>query len=205
MSELRKQLPPLDREGLDDDPIAQLGDWYELAEREVPLAEAMTLATADADGAPNARMVLLKGIGPEGLRFFTNYESVKGAELEARPRAALILYWRELDRQVRARGPVHKLTAEQSNEYFASRPRDSQAAAAASPQSRTIDRGELDRDVAEVLDAAGDGPIERPANWGGYALEPEEMEFWQGRDGRLHDRFRYTREGGGWRIERLAP
>ena len=205
MSELRKQLPPLDREGLDDDPIAQLGDWYELAEREVPLAEAMTLATADADGAPNARMVLLKGFGPEGLRFFTNYESVKGAELEARPRAALILYWRELDRQVRARGPVHKLTAEQSNEYFASRPRDSQAAAAASPQSRTIDRGELDRDVAEVLDAAGDGPIERPANWGGYALEPEEMEFWQGRDGRLHDRFRYTREGGGWRIERLAP
>ena len=205
MSELRKQLPPLDREGLDDDPIAQLGDWYELAEREVPLAEAMTLATADADGAPNARMVLLKGIGPEGLRFFTNYESVKGAELEARPRAALILYWRELDRQVRARGPVHKLTAEQSNEYFASRPRDSQAAAAASPQSRTIDRGELDRDVAEVLEAAGDGPIERPAHWGGYALEPEEMEFWQGRDGRLHDRFRYTREGGGWRIERLAP
>ena len=166
MSELRKQLPPLDREGLDDDPIAQLGDWYELAEREVPLAEAMTLATADADGAPNARMVLLKGFGPEGLRFFTNYESVKGAELEARPRAALILYWRELDRQVRARGPVHKLTAEQSNEYFASRPRDSQAAAAASPQSRTIDRGELDRDVAEVLDAAGDGPIERPATLG---------------------------------------
>ena len=205
MSELRKQLPPLDREGLDDDPIAQLGDWYELAEREVPLAEAMTLATADADGAPNARMVLLKGIGPEGLRFFTNYESVKGAELEARPRAALILYWRELDRQVRARGPVHKLTAEQSNEYFASRPRDSQAAAAASPQSRTIDRGALDRDVAEVLEAAGDGPIARPAHWGGYALEPEEMEFWQGRDGRLHDRFRYTREGGGWRIERLAP
>ncbi len=143
MSELRKQLPPLDREGLDDDPIAQLGDWYELAEREVPLAEAMTLATADADGAPNARMVLLKGFGPEGLRFFSNYESVKGAELAARPRAALILYWRELDRQVRARGPVHKLTAEQSDEYFASRPRDSQAAAAVSPQSRTIDREEL--------------------------------------------------------------
>ena len=107
----------------------------------MPLAEAMTLATADADGAPNARMVLLKGFGPEGLRFFSNYESVKGAELEARPRAALILYWRELDRQVRARGPVHKLTAEQSDEYFASRPRDSQAAASASPQSRTIDRG----------------------------------------------------------------
>lgn len=205
MSELRKQLPPLDREGLDDDPIAQLGDWYELAEREVPLAEAMSLATADADGAPNARMVLLKGFGPEGLRFFSNYESVKGAELEARPRAALILYWRELDRQIRARGPVHKLTAEQSDEYFASRPRDSQAAAAASPQSRTIDREEFDSGVAEVLDAAGDGPIERPAHWGGYALEPEEMEFWQGRDGRMHDRFRYTREGGGWRIERLAP
>ncbi|MDP9189246.1 MAG: pyridoxamine 5'-phosphate oxidase [Actinomycetota bacterium] len=205
MSPRREGVPPLEREGLADDPIAQLGDWYELARHEVPLPEAMTLATADADGAPNARMVLLKGFGAEGLRFFSNYESAKGAELEARPRAALIIYWRELDRQVRARGPVHKLTAAQSDEYFAGRPRDSQVAASVSPQSRPIERAELDRLFSEALEAAGEGPVARPGHWGGYALEPEEMEFWQGRDSRMHDRFRYTREGAGWRIERLAP
>ena len=205
MSDARKKLPPLERDALSDDPMVQLADWYEIAEREVPLPEAMTLATADADGAPNARMVLLKGFGPEGLRFFSNYESVKGDELEARPRAALIIYWRELDRQVRARGPVHRLTEAQSDEYFASRPRDSQAAAAASPQSRPIERPELDRRVAEVLSEAGERPVARPAHWGGWALQPEEMEFWQGRDNRMHDRFLYTRAGGGWDVTRLAP
>lgn len=211
MSPRREGLPPLERAALADDPIAQLADWYELAREEVPLPEVMTLATADADGAPNARMVLLKGFGREGLRFFSNYESAKGSELAARPRAALVIYWRELDRQVRARGPVHKLTAEQSDEYFASRPRDSQAAASVSPQSRPVERAELDARFVAALEAAGEGPIERPAHWGGYALEPEEMEFWQGREGRMHDRFRYSRAGrgegddGGWRIERLAP
>ena len=188
-----------------DDPIDQLAAWWEAAEREVPLPDAMTLATADADGAPNARMVLLKGFGPEGLRFFSNYESIKGAELEACPRAALVIYWRELDRQVRARGPVHKLTEAQSDEYFASRPHGSQAAASASPQSRPIEREELDRLFAEARERAGDGPTARPGHWGGYALEPEEMEFWQGRDNRMHDRFRYARDGRGWRVERLAP
>lgn len=205
VSPRRQDLPPLDRDALADDPIDQLGEWWKLAETEVPLPDAMTLATADADGAPNARMVLLKGFGPEGLRFFSNYESVKGAELGARPRAALVIYWRELDRQVRARGPVHKLTAEQSDDYFASRPNGSQAAASISPQSRPIERDELDRLFDQARQQAGDGPTPRPDHWGGYALEPEEMEFWQGRDNRMHDRFRYTREGDGWRIERLAP
>ena len=198
-------MPPLDRDALADDAIDQLAAWWEVAEREVPLPDAMTLATADADGAPNARMVLLKGFGPDGLRFFSNYESVKGSELADRPRAALVIYWRELDRQVRARGLVHKLTAAESDEYFASRPAGSQAAASISPQSRPVERGELDRLFDEARERAGDGPIERPARWGGYALEPEEMEFWQGRDDRMHDRFRYTRDGTGWRIERLAP
>ncbi len=205
MSPRRQGLPPLERDGLADDPIDQLAAWWEVAEREVPLPDAMTLATADADGAPNARMVLLKGFGPEGLRFFSNYESAKGAEIEARPRAALVIYWRELDRQVRARGTVHKLTEAQSDEYFASRPHASQAAASASPQSRPIERGGLDRLFAEARERAGDGPTARPGHWGGYALEPEEMEFWQGRESRMHDRFRYTRDGDGWRIERLAP
>jgi pyridoxamine 5'-phosphate oxidase len=198
-------MPPLEREALSDDPIAQLDDWYQLAEREVPLPEAMTLATADAAGVPNARMVLLKGFGPEGLRFFSNYESVKGAELEARPHAAVIIYWRELDRQVRARGPVHRLTAAQSDEYFATRSRDSQAAAAGSPQSRPIDRADYDRRVAEILEAAGEASVDRPTHWGGWALQPDEMEFWQGRDNRMHDRFLYTRAGDGWEITRLAP
>lgn len=213
MSPRREGLPPLERETLADDPIDQLREWWARAEAEVPLPDAMTLATADADGAPNARMVLLKGFGPDGLRFFSNYESVKGLELAARPRAALVIYWRELDRQVRARGPVHKLTSEQSDEYFASRPHGSQAAASISPQSRPTERDELDELFAEARERAGDGPVDRPGHWGGYALEPEQMEFWQGRDNRMHDRFRYTRnppgtgtrEGGGWRIERLAP
>lgn len=205
MSPRKQGLPPLERASLADDPIDQLRDWWALAEAEVPLPDAMTLATADADGAPNARMVLLKGFGPDGLRFFSNYESAKGLELADRPRAALVIYWRELDRQVRARGPVHKLTGEQSDAYFASRPHGSQAAASISPQSRPIERDELDGLFAEARERAGDGPVDRPAHWGGYALEPEQMEFWQGRDDRMHDRFRYTREGGGWRIERLAP
>lgn len=209
MSPRREGLPPLEREALAGDPIAQLADWYELARREVPLAEAMTLATVDGDGVPNARMVLLKGFGPDGLRFFTNYASAKSAELEARPRAALVIYWRELDRQVRARGPVRKLSEEQSDEYFASRPRDSQAAASISPQSRPIERAELEARFAEALERAGEAPIERPVHWGGYVLSPTEMEFWQGRESRMHDRFHYLRAGSGsgdgWRIERLAP
>jgi pyridoxamine 5'-phosphate oxidase len=199
-------MPPLEREGLAPDPMEQFGEWWELAERDVPLAEAMTLATVDPDGAPNARMVLLKGFGPGGFRFYTNYESIKGDELAANPRAALILYWRELDRQVRVRGLVSRLTASESDAYFTTRPRDSQIAAAASPQSRPIERDELERRFDELTgEYAGAVEVPRPEHWGGYAVSPEEVEFWQGRESRMHDRFLYTREGEGWRIERLAP
>jgi pyridoxamine 5'-phosphate oxidase len=195
----------LERGSLADDPIEQFAGWFELAEREVPLAEAMTLATVDAEGDPNARMVLLKGFGSDGFRFFSSYESAKGEELGARPAAALVIYWRELDRQVRIRGDARRLSERDSDAYFATRPRDSQLAASISPQSRPIEREELERlyrDAAAELEGA---EVPRPGHWGGYILEPREIEFWQGRDSRMHDRFLYTREGGGWRIERLAP
>jgi pyridoxamine 5'-phosphate oxidase len=197
-------MPPLEREGLRDDPFEQFGDWFEQAS-DVPLAEAMTLATVDADGSPDARMVLLKGFGPDGFRFFTNYESAKGEELAANPRAALVVYWRELDRQVRVRGGVERLPPSDSDAYFDSRPRDSRIAAAASPQSRPVEREELDRRFAELESELDGGDPSRPEHWGGYLVRPDRIEFWQGRESRMHDRFLYTREGDGWRIERLAP
>jgi pyridoxamine 5'-phosphate oxidase len=203
VSSPRRGLPPLERDGLADDPIEQFRDWFALAEREVPLAEAMTLATVDDRGTPNARMVLLKGFGPDGFRFFTNYESAKGEELEANSAAALVIYWRELDRQVRVRGKVRKLPAEDSDAYFETRPRDSRVAAAVSPQSRPVERERLDREFEAGM--AADEEVPRPARWGGYLLEPREVEFWQGRESRMHDRYRYRREDAGWQVERLAP
>jgi pyridoxamine 5'-phosphate oxidase len=205
VSPRRPENPPLDREHLAEDPVEQFAGWFADARQAVPLAEAMTLATVDAEGSPDARMVLLKGFGPDGFRFFTNYESAKGEQLGAYPRAALVLYWRELDRQVRIRGEVEPLSREDSDAYFASRPRDSQVAAAVSPQSQPIEREELDRRYAEVARDLGESSPERPEHWGGYLLRPEVIEFWQGRDSRMHDRFRYTRRDGSWRIERLAP
>lgn len=205
MSPRRADNPPLDREHLADDPIEQFAAWFEDARADVPLTEAMTLATVDADGSPDARMVLLKGFGPDGFRFFSNYESAKGEQLAANPRAALILYWRELDRQVRIRGSVERLSAEDSDAYFSSRPRDSQIGAAVSPQSRPIERGELDRRFTELAEELGEEDPDRPGHWGGYLLRPEVIEFWQGRESRLHDRFRYTRRDGAWEVERLAP
>jgi pyridoxamine 5'-phosphate oxidase len=201
----RDDLPPLVRDALGDDPFALFEQWWELALLEVPLPEAMTLATADADGEPNARMVLLKGFSSQGLSFFSNYESVKGGELAANPRAALILYWRELDRQVRVRGAVERLPDGESDAYFASRPRESQIGAHASAQSRPVEREELEERFAELMREFDGKEVPRPEHWGGYLLRPESIEFWQGRDNRMHDRFRYTRDGGGWRIERLSP
>jgi pyridoxamine 5'-phosphate oxidase len=198
-------MPALERELIPSEPIELFGEWFELAEREVPLAEAMTLATVDDEGAPDARMVLLKGFGPDGFCFFSNYESAKGTELATNPRAALVIYWRELDRQVRIRGTVERLSPEDSDAYFASRPRDSRIAAAISPQSRPIEREELDRRYEELERELGAAEPDRPGSWGGYVVRPEAIEFWQGRDSRMHDRFLYTREGEGWRIERLAP
>jgi pyridoxamine 5'-phosphate oxidase len=166
----------------------------------------MTLATATPDGRPSARMVLLRGFDERGFCFYTNYESRKAAELAANPRAALVFWWAELERQVRIEGTVERTSRAESEAYFASRPPGSQLSAAASPQSRVIaDRAVVERRVAELATAVPDGPVPLPDFWGGYRLAHEVVEFWQGRPNRLHDRLRYRRAGETWRIERLAP
>jgi pyridoxamine 5'-phosphate oxidase len=206
VSPRRPDLPPLRRAELADDPITQFSRWFERAKEEVPLPEAMALATVDADGNPDARMVLLKGFGAEGFRFFTNYDSAKARQLARVPQAALVIYWRELDRQVRVRGAVGRLPEADSDVYFASRPRDAQLGAWASLQSEPLaSREELDRRLEEVLERFAGGEVPRPSFWGGYLLRHDAIELWQGQAHRLHDRFCYTREGEGWRIERLAP
>lgn len=199
---------PLTRESLDADPFAQFEDWFAEAAEVVREPEAMCLATVDADGSPDARMVLLKGVGPKGFRFFTNYQGVKASQLEAAPTAALLFFWADLERQIRIRGTVEKLPPEESDEYFASRGRGSRIGAWASPQSEVIpdSREELDRLNEEAAARfEGEEEIPRPEHWGGYRLTPVQFEFWQGRQARLHDRFRYLPEGEGWKIERLAP
>jgi len=199
-------MPPLRREALRDDPVEQFAEWWERAEAEVPLPDAVCLATTDAEGFPDARMVLLKGFDQAGLRFHTNYRSAKGRQLAENGRAAVVVYWRELDRQVRARGLVERLAEEESDAYFATRPPESRIGAWASPQSEPLgSRDELDQRVREVEERFAGSEIPRPEHWGGYLLHPLEVEFWQGQVGRLHDRFRYTRGDDGWRIERLGP
>jgi pyridoxamine 5'-phosphate oxidase len=207
LSPRRPDNPPLDREYVAGDPIEQFAAWFREAEADVALEQAMTLATVDADGSPNARMVLLKGFGPDGFRFFTNYESAKAGQIGADPRGALVVYWREHDRQVRARGPIERLPAADSDAYFASRGRESRLGAWASPQSRPLaDRAELDARLAEVRERFdGIADVPRPDSWGGFVLRPQTIEFWQGQQARLHDRFVYTRDANGWRIQRLAP
>ncbi len=203
----RLDLPALRRADLAADPIDQFGRWYAAAEREVPLCDAISLATADSDGAPDARMVLLKGFGADGFHFHTNHESAKGRQLAANPRAALVVYWREMDRQVRVRGVVAKLAEADSDRYFASRPPQRQLGAWASPQSRPLrDHAELEQRLAEVAAQFGNAAVTRPPHWGGFVLRPGAIEFWQGVAERLHDRFLYERDGDeGWRITRLAP
>jgi pyridoxamine 5'-phosphate oxidase len=166
----------------------------------------MALATVGADGAPSVRHVLLRHITDEGITFFTNRTSRKARELATNPRAACTLYWRELDRQVCLRGAVTELPADASDAYFATRPRDAQLGAWASDQSQPLDdRATLERRVEQARDRFAGGDVPRPEHWGGFELTPDEVECWQGRPYRLHDRFRYTREGAAWRLERLYP
>lgn len=210
MSDDLRDHPPLRRADLAADPIDQFGAWWSRASAMVPLHDAMTLATVDADGAPDARMVLLKGHGPDGFRFFTNYESAKAEQLEADPRAALVVYWRELSWQVRVKGTVDRLDADASDVYFASRPRGSRLGAWASPQSRDLEeRATLEERLNELESRFGAGDegsdVPRPPFWGGYLLRHASVEFWQDGRSRLHDRLRYERNGDGWLIRRLAP
>jgi pyridoxamine 5'-phosphate oxidase len=206
MSKPRPDMPPFTEGDLRDDPIELFAAWFERAAAELPLAEAVCLATVGDDGLPDARMVLLKGFDERGFRFFTNERSAKGAQLAANPAAALVFYWRELDRQVRVRGPVERLDPAESDGYFATRERASRIGAWASPQSRPIDgRDVLDRSAAEVEARFAHGEVPRPPHWGGFMVVPEAIEFWQGQVGRLHDRFRYERTGDGWTWTRLAP
>ncbi|HEX2231834.1 MAG TPA: pyridoxamine 5'-phosphate oxidase [Thermoleophilaceae bacterium] len=198
----------LDEDHVDRDPLAQFRAWLDDARAAgVFEPEAAALATATPDGAPSARMVLLKGFDERGFRFFTSYESRKGAELEANPRAALLLHWKELGRQVRIEGPVEHLSRRESAEYARTRSRASRLSALASPQSRVVaSREELEALVAQAGERHRDGEIPLPDHWGGYLLSPQVYELWQHREHRLHDRLRYRRGWPGpWVVERLGP
>jgi pyridoxamine 5'-phosphate oxidase len=193
---------------VDPDPMVQFGRWFDDAEAaDLVEPSAMTLATATAEGVPSARMVLLRGVDQRGFVFYTNYESRKAAELAANPRAALVFWWGELQRQIRVEGPVERTSQQESAAYFRTRPLGSRLSAWASPQSRVIPgRAVLDQRVAELAAGHPEGDIPLPPFWGGYRLVPEVVELWQGRPNRLHDRLRYTRSADGrWQIERLAP
>lgn len=189
------------------DPIAQFERWFDDAHRaELHEPNAMTLATVDAAGQPAARMVLLKGIDARGLAFYTNRDSRKAKELRANPKAALVFWWGPLQRQVRFEGRVEEVEAAEADAYFASRPKGSQLAAWASAQSTVIpDRAALEAQERMQRERFAEGQVPRPPFWGGYRLVPARVEFWHGRESRLHDRLRYTRTADGWRIERLAP
>lgn len=197
----------LDEKTIDRDPIKQFQTWLnEAFAAKLPLPEAMTLATATPDGKPSARMVLLKQVDHDGFVFYTNYNSAKARQLDANPYAALVFYWSQFDRQVRVEGSVIKTSAEESREYFATRPRESQIGAWASQQSEAIvSRAALEERAAELEKRYGDREVDCPEHWGGYRLRPERIEFWKSRVGRLHDRILYQRTGDSWTITRLAP
>jgi pyridoxamine 5'-phosphate oxidase len=198
----------LDERNIDPNPIDLFRRWFDEAIASGSrLPDAMTLATATKDGKPSARMVLLKQVNDDGFIFYTNYQSAKAREIEGNPRAAVVLYWSVLDRQVRVEGSVERISAAESDEYFATRPRESQLGALASPQSEIIESREvLEKRYAELDQLYRDRPVDRPEFWGGYRLKPELIEFWQNRSGRLHDRILYERQpDDSWTIKRLAP
>jgi len=188
------------------DPLAQAAAWIaEATSAGVPEPDAAALSTASPDGRPSVRFVLVRGIDERGLRFFTNYGSRKGRELDANPVAALAMWWPGLQRQLRAEGPVERLGAEESDAYFASRPRGSRLGAWASRQGTVIPGREVLDDKLEALGEQYGDEVPRPDYWGGFLLRPQAIEFWEGRANRLHDRTHYLRAGDGWRSERLSP
>jgi pyridoxamine 5'-phosphate oxidase len=198
--------PPRRRADLDPDPLRQFAAWYARAADAVDAPEAVVLATATSAGAPSARMVLLKGFDQRGFVFYTNYFSRKGQEIAQNPRAAMLFHWSPLGRQVRVEGVVHRIDAAESDAYFRTRPPASRLSAAASPQSRPVaSRDVLEAAVAELVSRHPDGDVPRPDEWGGLRLVASRFEFWQHGDDRLHDRFRYRREGEIWTLERLGP
>ncbi len=200
--------PPLDQADVDPDPMIQFAHWFDEAlAAKVSEPDSMTVATATLDGNPSARVVALRGYDERGFVFYTNDESQKGQELAVNPRAALVFHWRELERQVRASGRVARVDDDEAHAYWAGRPLKSRIGAWASRQSVVLrDRADLEARVAEAAERFGDGAIPKPPFWNGYVVRPDEVELWQGRRSRLHDRLRYERiPAGGWRIERLSP
>ena len=210
IAEIRKeyQLQTLLETDVTDNPFVQFNKWWDDAiTSELDEVNAMTLATASVTGIPSARIVLLKSVSEEGFVFFTNYNSLKGKELEENPNACLVFFWKELERQIRISGKVEKVSAGESDEYFVSRPEGSRIGAWASPQSCVISSRDIIEDnITKYRQQFAEGNISRPPHWGGYIVIPTVIEFWQGRPNRLHDRIQYTKlQDGSWKLDRLAP
>ena len=209
LAALRKDyaLSSLSESDVDPDPIQQFDRWFaDAVSAQVLEPNAMTLATASRDGVPSARIVLLKGVDAQGFVFFTDYRSRKGAELSENPLAALTFLWKEIERQVRISGAVSRVSATESESYYQSRPLGSRLGAWASHQSAVIpSRADLEQRLADVTARFANGYVPLPPHWGGFRVVPDEMEFWQGRTNRLHDRLRYLRLESGWKVERLSP
>jgi len=210
IADIRKdyKLASLEEVDVAANPFDQFTRWWnEAVASQIDEVNAMTLATVNATGVPAARIVLLKGYNPDGFIFFTNYESDKGKNLAQNPHAALVFFWKELERQIRIEGTVEKVSAEESDRYFNSRPASSRIGAWASPQSAVIEnRLVIEQNVERYSSIFANDSIERPDHWGGYSVKPTSIEFWQGRSSRLHDRIRYVLENSAsWKVERLAP